>query len=898
MTSTKAPVYKRPAVLISALIIIVVFITTLIVIPHGISYAVTQWIKDNGNDQVSVEDVDFNPFTGTLIIHQLHARRMDNTPLAINELKLDFVWRKLFSKQVVVEAVSIQGVDLVIEQDDKGQLRVGGIKSGDKQSSTENNADLPWGFAIDTLTLADVGIDYQSSELTSRLQIRQLEMDNLASFMPSHQTALKLQARLDDAEVDIAGKFKLFDETPAFKGKVNLQGIRFEKYAAFLPETIGKLNGIANIQSALDIQYQADGQLTAGLGGEISLSDIDLVAEAVSYKGRKLSWAGQGKYRGDASDLMTVTLTGDLRLEKFDLADADTLSIQQDMLTWSGDSSITLPVKESIQVINKGKLGSERLSLFAKDRDTRVLYEKLSWDGEVNFNTTDAADNLVATGAISVDSLRATSPKNNVTLLMFDNLGIEGISTRAPQMFSAGKAEFSGLIFGKQGIDKEEAKSADAFSLVHYGKLVLDDLQYSRDKGLSIHAIQQIDVTQTVRKTPEGEWNLIRIVDLIKKAAGKPAVAGQKQAESGQDKETPIKVDSIQVEGDSKLIFEDQQVKPKFRQELRFDEVSLKNLDTSKPEQASPIVINGVLGRHVRVDISGVVSPFAKQLTGDLKVQLAGLPLPQLSTYSAQSLGYMIDSGELDAAISFKADKGKLEGNNELKLHQLEVTPLSPEEMEKLESKLDVSLETGLAMLRDKNNNIKINLPITGDVDNFKVDPSDVINQALAKAMKQAAKTYLSTALFPYGTLLTVVEVVGEKAMQINLDPISYEPGSSSLDTEDKKYLAKVASILKERPEIHIKLCGVSTEQDRQSLADRATKLAEDKATQKEKDRQEQKISIPDEQLIALATRRAEMIEAHLVDTHGTKSNRLISCRARIEVKDSEAKSRTELSLR
>ncbi|MCW8963329.1 MAG: DUF748 domain-containing protein [Gammaproteobacteria bacterium] len=896
MNTASLPLYKRPAILIAAATLVVIFIVTLIGVPHGISYAVTQWVRDNGNDQVSVEDVDFNPFTGTLVIHQLHAKRMDNTPLAINELKLDFVWHKLLSKQVVVEAVSIQGVGLVIEQDDKGQLRVGGIRGGDKQSSTENNADVPWGFAIDTLTLADVGVEYQSPELTSRLQISELEIADLASFLPDQQSSFKLDGKLDEAKVDITGKFKLFDAARGFKGKVILQGINFEKFAALLPEAIGKLNGVGKLESTLDIQYQPEGKLTAELGGEISLSAVELVTEDVSYKGEALSWTGQSSYHGGAEDPVTITLIGDLRLEQIDLADADTLSIQQDMLTWSGDSTITLPVKESIQVINKGKLASGRLSFFAKDRDTRLLYENLTWDGKVNFNTTDTAKSLVATGEIAVDDLRAISPKNNVTLLMFDNLNIKDINTQAPQMFSAAKTEFSGLTLGKQGIDKDDSNQEEVFSLVHYGKLVLDDLQYSQDKGVSIHAIQQIDVTQTVRKTPEGEWNIIRIVDLIKKIADKPAAAGKK--ETKQDNRTPIKLGSIHVKGDSKLIFEDHQVKPKFRQELRFKDASLSNLDTSKPEQASPIVIDGVFGKHASVDVSGVVSPFAKQLKGDLTVQLDGFPLPQLSTYSTQSLGYTIDSGELNATIRLKADKGKLDGNNELSLHQLEVTPLSPKEMKKLESKLDVPLETGLAVLRDKNNNIKLNLPIAGDVDNFKVDPSDIINQALSKAMKQAAKTYLSTALFPYGTLLTVVEVVGEKAMQINLDPISYEPGLIDLDSEDKKYLAKVASILKERPEIHVKLCGVSTAQDRQSLAEQAAKLAEDKATQKEKDRQEQEISIPDEHLIALATRRAEMIEAHLVDTHGTKSNRLISCRARIEIKDSETKPRTELSLR
>ena len=68
----------------------------------------------------------------------------------------------------------------------------------------------------------------------------------------------------------------------------------------------------------------------------------------------------------------------------------------------------------------------------------------------------------------------------------------------------------------------------------------------------------------------------------------------------------------------------------------------------------------------------------------------------------------------------------------------------------------------------------------------------------------------------------------------------------------------------------------------------------------KNQDQSAEKIEvvIDDAQLLSLAGQRADVIETYLSDKHGTKPNRLISCRSRIDDIEGEGKPRTELSLR
>lgn len=892
MTDT-LPFYQRRRLQITAAVLLAVFVLLLVVIPHVISHMVSQWLEENGNERVDVENVDFNPFTGSLAVHGLIAELDDTTPLAIDVLSLNLVLHKLFSKQVIIEGVTIEGLDVAVTRNSSGQLRIGGVHGGGDKSS-DDSSGKEWGFAIDSLTLKEVNIDYLAPGIESEILVEVFELSDLASFNPEQRARIKLQGVIDSARVNIDGELAFFGMAKGYEGQVKVDGLKFQNYAGLLPETISELSGDTSVDVRLSTQLSASGQLTANVDGQWVVDSTQLVSESIKLSNQAAQWQGKISYARESGGQQSINLDGGIKLADTRVTPSEDLVVQQGSLSWSGESSIKLSADKPLLLTSSGELTSDQLQLSARGRDSDVFYEKLGWQGEINLNTPDGQEGQFVSGDLVVNGFRATSPESNVTLMLLEKLVVKTINARLPQQLSIARTEFNRLTVGKRDIGKTADKAASTTSAANYGQMVLDDLQYDADKGLSIKTIRQKDVLQTVRKTPEGEWNILRIVNLMKRVAkGEPS--GDEKAGTDKKAAMPVRVDTIVVEGDSTLVFEDYQVNPRFRQTLRFNKGSLKKLDTSKPLQASPIEIDGVIGKRSSLNISGVVSPFAKQLTADLKGDIRGMPLPPLSTYSEQALGHSIESGELDADLKFKAGKGKLDGNNTIKLHQLEVKALSAEELKKQKAKQDVPLETGLAMLRDKNNTIKLELPITGDADNFKLDPSDIINQAVGKAVKQAAKSYLSVALFPYGTLLTVVEVAGENAMQINLDPIEYEGGSSDLSDKHKEYLAKVAKILTDRPEIHVKLCGVSNEKDR-------TALAEPTGEGKEKPSGEQEnpeaSGITDEQLLALAEERADNIEAHLVSQHKTGANRLISCRARLADKEDSGQPRTELSLR
>jgi outer membrane protein OmpA-like peptidoglycan-associated protein len=164
--------------------------------------------------------------------------------------------------------------------------------------------------------------------------------------------------------------------------------------------------------------------------------------------------------------------------------------------------------------------------------------------------------------------------------------------------------------------------------------------------------------------------------------------------------------------------------------------------------------------------------------------------------------------------------------------------------------------------------------------------------------------TYLTTALFPYGTMVALLKMAGEEAGAVRLNPVEFPAAAAELDKQDRDYLGKVAKVLKERPKIAIKLCGAATRADRQALAEALAQQAakEKQAEPKGEDEQtgeggaDAPPQVPDEQLLQLARQRAETVEDYLVTQHGVSASRAAVCRPVID-SDKAAVPRVDLQI-
>jgi outer membrane protein OmpA-like peptidoglycan-associated protein len=372
----------------------------------------------------------------------------------------------------------------------------------------------------------------------------------------------------------------------------------------------------------------------------------------------------------------------------------------------------------------------------------------------------------------------------------------------------------------------------------------------------------------------------------------------------------PIKIDRIAWQGENRVSFSDRSVQPPFEGALDVKQLQLSGIDSSRPDQPSLFTIQGSTGRYAKIKAEGKITLFQGNPDGNIKAVLKGIEMLPLSSYTIPAIGYNLDSGELDAQIDLALAKGDIEGTNHLIIRRLEVSEASEAQAEKLKAQISMPLDTALGMLQDKHQTIDLNLPVSGKLSDPNVALGDVINTALGNALKKGAMTYLTTALFPYGTMVALLKMAGDKAGAVQLDPVAFPAAADTLDDKDKDYLGKLAGVLKERPKIAIKLCGLATQADRAALAQALAQKAAQEQKAKELEQGEkpkqgdepkaeqatQPPAVPDETLLALAKRRAEVIEDYLVKQHGVSPGRAAVCRPEIDA-EAEAQPRVDLQI-
>lgn len=204
------------------------------------------------------------------------------------------------------------------------------------------------------------------------------------------------------------------------------------------------------------------------------------------------------------------------------------------------------------------------------------------------------------------------------------------------------------------------------------------------------------------------------------------------------------------------------------------------------------------------VDVGGEVSPY--QGAFDVGISFHGLPMPLVSPYMVQFAGYKVEKGKLNLDLKYKVEQGVLTAANNILIDQFELG-------EKVENPNAVSLplEMAVALLKDGDNRIKLDVPITGSLDDPKFNVRAIVVDALMNVLKKVVAS-------PFTAIASLFESGGE-----NLDHIHFKPGKADLDKAQTDKLDGLAKALKDRPALSMEVKGAAfEEQDWPALKDAA----------------------------------------------------------------------------
>jgi hypothetical protein len=873
----------------------------LILMPFAIQYAAQKWLQDNGADEAVLDDVDFNPFTAELVIKGLSVTARGKAVMQIQQAAVGWDWLPLWDKHIFITRFSLIDADLHIEQLKDGTFVIGSVALPGAKSKTDNDitneekndvkieeTKEPWGFALRNFTIQDTQIQYVSEQLKNNTRINQITLHDLFSWQPTKPAQLNTDLTINGSPLHLQSKLYLFESEPRIQADVQLDKLELAKFATTL-----------------------DPNVISDLAGDISM---DYAVKAVYRDNRYL-------------DLL---LDGELQVSSLSMQRTD-LTVAQDQLSWKGHTELKLPALPGKPVAHtKGELNTKGFHLTLSDQHMQIDQGALWWKGEVTYTSaTDSKeqDLLQVQADSTLNNLLVQAQDKHINLLDAEKIEMRNISVGPAMDVGLGRIEIANLN-ALAPTDKEASKGDEPRSILRVGNTVIENVSFQQPVRLNIAAIRLASVDAYLKRQKDERLYLIDTLTSAPQATEEQQVEEQQPEQSivssqqaQTDDENPIleqpqaippdqpltlQIALIEIKDDSQIVIEDKSVTPPYKTTLKPLLFKLENLDNSKPEQPSQIEIKTSFDQYSKLTLNGSVKPFTDKLSAELSGKIETFDLPPLSSYTSKFTGYTLKRGHLNADISIHIDEGKLDIENKLLLSNLNLDAKDPDQEKKITEQLAMPLDVALDLLRDKNNNIELRIPVQGDLDAPDVDISNVVNKAMTKALRSAAISYVTNALQPLGTIITVGKIAGKVAAP-RFEPVTFTPGENTLAAQGRQYLDKLAGLLQERPKIRFSLCGIATQSDRKVLQERerqklisqqkavAEKQAERPGTEKTLPPVSE-VTIKKEQLTNLATQRSEAVRNYFNRQHSIDVKRLFLCRPEIDT-DEEAKPRVDIQL-
>lgn len=268
-------------------------------------------------------------------------------------------------------------------------------------------------------------------------------------------------------------------------------------------------------------------------------------------------------------------------------------------------------------------------------------------------------------------------------------------------------------------------------------------------------------------------------------------------------------IKKIAIGDNSQVSFVDNTVEPVFKELLTNINVSLGDLDSAQPGVKSPLLVTVKVSDYGEVNIEGMIQPFANRVTIDLKQTIKNIDLANYNVYGKTFIGHKIHSGHLDVEQKIKITEGHMDTTSTMVLNKFKVESLKGDEAEKYKKDLGIPLSTALSLLKDKNDNIKLTIPVTGDMNKPDFSMNDIIATVTSKAIKEAIINYYT----PFG-LVKLLGGVVDLATGLNFEPVVFAAGKTGLEQQGIDELTRLSKLLSERPQVQLTFCGHPAKSD------------------------------------------------------------------------------------
>jgi hypothetical protein len=346
--------------------------------------------------------------------------------------------------------------------------------------------------------------------------------------------------------------------------------------------------------------------------------------------------------------------------------------------------------------------------------------------------------------------------------------------------------------------------------LIKWDRVTASGIDYGSSTGSTPAKLQiaRIDARAPYARLVIAQDQTLNIAKLFAPAAGNTPQPVQTVRDADDTRHAPagnpgamrIGIGRVSVQGGS-ANFADYWIKPNYAVSLQELTGNISGL-SSDPKSRAKVELNGRVDRYAPAQIRGEMNLLSADLFTDVHVKFDGVEMTSVTPYSGHFAGYQIEKGKLSIDVAYLVENRQLTAKQKFVIDQLQLG-------ERVESPdaVRLPLKLAVALLKDRNGVIDIDLPLSGSLD----DPQFRVGPLIWKAFV-GLLTRIATAPF------ALLARLGGRDDEIN--QLDFAAGSSVLDAAAQERMAALVKALSERPSLELEVpTGFSPDADGKALA-------------------------------------------------------------------------------
>jgi uncharacterized protein DUF748 len=312
-------------------------------------------------------------------------------------------------------------------------------------------------------------------------------------------------------------------------------------------------------------------------------------------------------------------------------------------------------------------------------------------------------------------------------------------------------------------------------------------LERDQSGALPLRALLALE-QPTTAKTPDSAQT---------SAASRPSGNGSGRAT------TPIVLNQLIVEeGGARIV--DGGLAPPFAVDIADLASRIDGLSTAPGAKPARMDMKARVGDGL-LSFAGTIGPITGPLRLDLQGELREFGVPRTNPYLLNGVAWEARNGWLTTNIQCRIDGENLQAKADVVVSRLQLARAGGHD--EAQARIGLPLGTITSLMKDRHGDIRLALPIGGRIN----DPRFDFKQLIWSTLRNVA---LKAITGPVSLIGRVKSSADARIERIEIDPIRFEPGTSTPTPEGQEQLTRLVAFLDQTPETRMTARAVVSRRD------------------------------------------------------------------------------------